>query len=388
MRWRYVIALSIIALMVSLSGLILMQIFAEQKQDALKINMAGMQRMLSQKIALYSEHVRSGENSSLYRSTLSQAVDTLESNHRFLLSDRDSMSAELQRLYFSVETRLDQDVRQYIVDARKVLDGQANNSTFAAFAPINIENLLLRLNSAVTQLELEASQRVERLILLERIILAVTLLVLLIEARFIFYPMEQSIKAKVLELKDSLDKISLLTEKQGELEKLANQDPLTGLHNLKAAVEVLEKKLTHSQLIHKKMALLFLDLDDFKPINDRFGHTAGDHVLVETAKRLSTLLRESDTAFRIGGDEFLVALGDVGSLEHMQQVCDRLLESLNLPHSFQGNQFQVGVSIGCAVFPDHASSFQELKKVADKAMYKAKARGKNNCVVSDAAVKA
>jgi diguanylate cyclase (GGDEF)-like protein len=120
--------------------------------------------------------------------------------------------------------------------------------------------------------------------------------------------------------------------------------------------------------------LLYLDLDGFKPVNDRHGHAAGDAVLKEIARRLSALLRKSDTVARIGGDEFAVILDNPG--DSAERVAEKCREAIGLPLRFEGQDISVGVSIGLALFPIDGLTEEDLLKTADGAMYRVKRAGR------------
>jgi diguanylate cyclase (GGDEF)-like protein len=126
------------------------------------------------------------------------------------------------------------------------------------------------------------------------------------------------------------------------------------------------------------MALLYVDLDDFKSVNDCLGHEGGDAVLREVARRMGACVREMDTVARLGGDEFALILQDVAAREDVEYVADRLVASLTLPVQFRGDMARaVGVSIGISLFPDDGDEPDGLLRKADLAMYRMKGEGKN-----------
>jgi diguanylate cyclase (GGDEF)-like protein len=166
---------------------------------------------------------------------------------------------------------------------------------------------------------------------------------------------------------------SLLTnlrEKEALVSHLAYHDALTGLPNLQLFRDRLSQALHYAQRQDGGLALLYLDLDGFKPVNDRCGHAAGDAVLREVAQRIAGLLRKSDTVARIGGDEFAVILTEPG--EGAAAVAEKCREAICRPVSFEGREVSVGVSIGIAHFPVDGTTEAELLKNADAAMYRAK----------------
>ena len=167
-----------------------------------------------------------------------------------------------------------------------------------------------------------------------------------------------------------------------KLTQLALYDSLTGLPNRTNFFERLEFSLAHARRSNTLVALLFIDLDGFKTINDHMGHAGGDCLLREVGLRLQDCVRESDTVARIGGDEFTVILNNLQNIDEAALVAQKLISVLSQPVRYEENKCcQVGASIGIGIFPDHGQAADELIKVADGAMYRAKASGKNCYVV-------
>ena len=160
---------------------------------------------------------------------------------------------------------------------------------------------------------------------------------------------------------------------------LAHHDPLTGLANRTALDLHLERALSAARRGHSSLCLLFIDLDHFKPVNDRYGHAVGDDLLVEVARRLVATIREADLAARLGGDEFVVLLEDMHRLDDTDRVAHALLAELAQPFVLHGLHLQVTPSIGVACFPRDGEDAGTLLKAADAAMYRAKAR--RSCIV-------
>jgi diguanylate cyclase (GGDEF)-like protein/PAS domain S-box-containing protein len=158
---------------------------------------------------------------------------------------------------------------------------------------------------------------------------------------------------------------------------LAYNDPLTGLANRTSLGPSLEQSVQRTRRRNAKLAVLFMDLDGFKQINDRHGHDAGDALLVEVAERLRANLRASDLVARLGGDEFLVVLEEVHDLAPVEIVARKLQTELRRPFTVSGHEVQVSGSIGISVFPDDAADAGALMKHADTAMYLAKQAGRN-----------
>ncbi|UFS72552.1 diguanylate cyclase [Geomonas sp. RF6] len=172
--------------------------------------------------------------------------------------------------------------------------------------------------------------------------------------------------------------ISELKRLQKELGQMAHSDRLTGLPNRALFFDRLEQALIHARRKRSRFALLFLDLDGFKAINDTHGHQAGDELLQAVAHRLTFCVRESDTVARMGGDEFIIILGDINHWEEPGLVARKVLEAFSSPFHIGEITCTVGVSIGISVFPDDAEDANKLISKADFAMYEAKRSGKNN----------
>jgi diguanylate cyclase (GGDEF)-like protein len=159
--------------------------------------------------------------------------------------------------------------------------------------------------------------------------------------------------------------------------RLANYDSLTGLINRHYFLARLEQVGSEAQRYDKGFALLFIDLDGFKQVNDTLGHDAGDALLQEAAHRLRECVRESDTVARLGGDEFTIIMPNVDEPDAVEVLAKKVLASLGMTFSVRGYDARISASIGMAAFPAHGSDSDTLLKHADRAMYTAKAMGKN-----------
>lgn len=168
-------------------------------------------------------------------------------------------------------------------------------------------------------------------------------------------------------------------EKQAEeqMQRLAHYDMLTGLPNRRLISDRLQQAIATAKRGKAHMALLFLDLDKFKPVNDELGHDVGDLLLKEVAKRLQNCVRQSDTVARLGGDEFVVLLPAIDAQEDAMLVADKILYALNLPFELAGHSIGIAASIGVAAYPEHGTDEKTLTMNADTAMYTAKNSGRN-----------
>jgi len=163
-----------------------------------------------------------------------------------------------------------------------------------------------------------------------------------------------------------------LLQERSDFEYMARHDQLTGLPNRRFFTYQLDLVTRRSNRHGSRFAVLFIDLDKFKEINDVHGHDAGDALLIKVAARLSKRFRSTDSIARWGGDEFAMILEDVGSEDEVQRMAGILREEITRPVDYDGKTLSVGASIGAAVYPDHSEDVEELLTLADKAMYQAK----------------
>ncbi|WP_175834536.1 sensor domain-containing diguanylate cyclase [Burkholderia anthina] len=174
--------------------------------------------------------------------------------------------------------------------------------------------------------------------------------------------------------------VSMLRAKQQELTHLAGHDPLTALPNRLLFMEHLDAAIRHAAAVRQGLAVMFVDLDRFKQINDQHGHAAGDRTLVAVAKRLSQVLRSGDMAARLGGDEFVVLISDLRSSAVIGDIASRIQLVMAEELEFGGRRVAVGASIGVSEYPVDGASAEELLVKADAAMYAAKASAQRVCV--------
>ncbi|AFQ50372.1 diguanylate cyclase domain-containing protein [Burkholderia cepacia] len=174
--------------------------------------------------------------------------------------------------------------------------------------------------------------------------------------------------------------VAMLRAKQLELTHLAGHDPLTGLPNRLLFMERLDAAIRHAAAVREGLAVMFVDLDRFKQINDQHGHAAGDRTLVAVAKRLGLVLRNGDMAARLGGDEFIVLISDVRSPAVIGDIASRIQIVMAEELEFGDRHLAVGASIGVSEYPADGASAEELLVKADAAMYAAKASAQCACV--------
>jgi len=179
-------------------------------------------------------------------------------------------------------------------------------------------------------------------------------------------------------ISDQIAQFVVRQKAEERVRRLAHYDELTGLPNRTMFNERVSHALTRALRTARTLAILFIDLDRFKNINDTLGHEAGDRVLKEVADRLRGCLRESDTVGRLGGDEFVVLIEEPPRPVNAALVAQKILAAMGTPFLVQAQEFHITASIGISTYPDDAADMQTLMKDADIAMYRAKEQGKNN----------
>ena len=166
------------------------------------------------------------------------------------------------------------------------------------------------------------------------------------------------------------------------LEGLALHDELTGLPNRRLLMDRLSLAIAHARRNKGTMAVMYLDLDGFKQVNDNFGHDVGDALLKMIATRLVAAVRQEDTVARIGGDEFVIALWELNNADGAGKLAIKVIQALSQPYNIEGRCVAMTVSIGVAIYPTHGDKVEMLMKSADSALYEAKRAGKNSYCVA------
>jgi diguanylate cyclase (GGDEF)-like protein len=168
------------------------------------------------------------------------------------------------------------------------------------------------------------------------------------------------------------EQVVALERSRAALHVEATHDPLTGLANRRLFYDRLQQAIRHAHRYGGKVGILYVDLDRFKDINDKYGHHVGDAVLTEVAKRLSSSIRDSDTVARLGGDEFVVLLDGVQGREDYLAAAHKIEQALNADRTFYGLELEIAASIGQALYPDDGNDEDSLIRAADAAMYRIK----------------
>ena len=189
------------------------------------------------------------------------------------------------------------------------------------------------------------------------------------------------IKSKQLTIIGVIQDITERKLYEQKIERIAYYDSLTGLPNRKMFEDFFQKESAGAKRQQAKIAILLMDLDGFKRVNDTLGHDAGDFVLQTVGRRMQQTVRTGDTVARLGGDEFIAYLGQLSNEQEAVAVAERILRACNEPMQFAGQETGVGVSIGISFFPADGETLEGLMKQADLAMYFSKQRGKNSISV-------
>ncbi len=177
------------------------------------------------------------------------------------------------------------------------------------------------------------------------------------------------------------DDISELKQKESKLKKMAFYDYLTGLPNRRLFEQQLQQAIVTSDKTGKLTALMVLDGDKFKNINDTLGHDVGDKVIIEFANRLQYSLRSKDTISRIGGDEFTIVIPEIRDLEEVKLIADRILKNIQETMYINGHEVTITASIGIACYPTTTKDMEELFKIADNNLYRSKDHGGNTYTI-------
>lgn len=410
---RYVIALSIIAILSSVAFVILLSALKGSEDTAYVVNISGKQRMLSQTIALDVFRLYQLRNEGYYNdpsitdykikeviARMSKNMAEMESvndrlsnglNSQDLGEPPQKISAELTALYFG-EANLAQQVRDYLAKVRQCIQSDQPSRHDLHQVSMMAPALLANLHHAVELYQKEGEQKLAMIQQVKTYVWLITLFMLLLEVIFIFQPMVRQIiylaRENQLNMKNLEQKVRLRTlnleQSNEKLHKLASLDPLTGLLNRLYLEQNIEKQLVQSKEHHAPFAVFMLDIDHFKQVNDTYGHDAGDFVLVEVAKLLKSLVRQDDTVYRAGGEEFVVLLARI-SLEDAWQKAELIRQTLeNYPLNYNDNLIHKTLSIGV-----YHSSVREMESVKDllmeidAALYKSKNQGRNKVTMVD-----
>jgi diguanylate cyclase (GGDEF)-like protein len=383
----YWAALLIIAAMVMASFLLLQATMATQQDNHTLLDIVSMQKTLSQRIVFLASATGAAarDKQPALVSALKQATREFEANYDLLLketrADPNSQARldprSVESVLFGRPFHLDYFTVGLIANGQRLasaFESQFGNGGYKGGQErVNLDasvaNAALSGYAALGQrINAFADQRSESLLELHRRLFFATIGVIVLVAVFIFRPMSKAILRKTHELIDARNSMAFI----------AVHDGLTGLHNRTFLTDHFDTLLKGSHRRRERLAVIQLDLDRFKQINDTLGHAAGDYVLVITAQRMRDSCRASDLCVRLGGDEFVMILGGAGGTEDINSLARRILTQINEPITFQGATILPGASAGIAVYPIDADNAQDLLVHADLALYSAKRTGGGN----------
>ncbi len=379
--WPYIVGLLVIAGFVIASTFVTYSALSRQEADAAFLEVSAAQSRAARGLADAAslvEDERAGPDTAVQ---MRDAVESLETRQLALQFGNDALglpaptSDALGRLLVEASTSFSHLVQAGnevanalqagIMPSPGALDRvQSASSVFDS-----------RMGSIVFQSQVEAEERVDALKQTQYLLLSATLVLLLLEALFLFRPAVKRIRDRWRE-RDA-EHFSEREIDARRMNYLARYDPLTGLINRTLFADRLQSAVARARRDGGLVALMFLDMDDFKDVNDRYGHAAGDALLRQVAERLVGSVRESDTVARLGGDEFTVILEGGHRVEDAGRVATKILAALSAPHRLGHRELVVTTSIGIAMYPVDGDDADELLKGADIAMYSAKAAGRN-----------
>jgi diguanylate cyclase (GGDEF)-like protein len=381
---RYIVGLALIAVLAIASSLLTNNALSRQSHDAAIVAHASNQAVLSQRIteAAGELHVMAaGADRFEPVDTVGQALDELRRIHVGLqLGDPElglpgGNSLEIAALMATA----DKHFRHVEASARSVeaLARTGNPITGSLVSELEQDADLFEvsMSSVAYRFQAEAEERVEALGRTQYILLSATLVLLLLEGLFLFRPAANAVRTTFARHQE--ERAEERRDSERRLTLLAQYDPLTGLINRTLFADRLERAVARARREGSVMSLMFLDVDHFKAVNDRYGHATGDALLKAVAGRLLNAVRESDTVSRLGGDEFTVILEGNHRVEDAGAVAVKILGAMSEPFNVGHRELYVTASIGIAIYPTDGEDAQELLKDADIAMYSAKAAGRN-----------
>jgi diguanylate cyclase (GGDEF)-like protein len=377
---RYVLALVLIALLAVLSTFTTYQALSAQEKDATVLEYGLRQGYLASRVADLSGQVVDGVSEPI-REEMAAALDEIVRVHdSFVYGDPDldlppMEEAAIVALVDEAAVALDELIERAdraltAVEERgraPASDVEAVQEAAAAYG--------LGMQRVVSAYLRTSSEDVLALEQTEYFLLAATLVLLVLEGLFLFRPAVRNLRQSWTENTEA-HKFERELDQQ-RLSYLARYDALTGLINRTLFSDRLESAVARARRDGSVVALMFLDLDGFKDVNDRLGHAVGDALLRQVAERIVACVRESDTVARLGGDEFTVILEGGQRVEDAGRVATKILRSVADPYRVGGEDIVITTSMGIAAFPLDGETAEDLLKGADIAMYSAKDAGRN-----------
>ena len=382
---RYIVGLAVIAIAAVVSTILTSTALTRQEKDAGVLEVVTQQILLSEAIenaGFDVEATETAEDREKAVTRLDVALIRIRDNHvglRFGSEDLDLPADHSQ----AFNDQFDAQIEPHFITMSRIGDelvasassGERLRPGAASDLARESEEFREGMNGLATLIKDEAQARVGSLRITQLVLLSVMLLLILLEALFLFRPAVRDVR-KEWEQRVA-EHESARAQDQQKLSYLARYDPLTGLINRFLFSDRLESAIMRARRDESLVALMFLDLDDFKAVNDHYGHATGDALLKQVAKRIVSSVRETDSVARIGGDEFTVILESGTRLEDAGQVATKILDAVAEPYLVSNRELRVTASIGIAMYPLDGDSTQALLRDADIAMYSAKAAGAN-----------
>ena len=381
---RYTVALGLVAITVIASTVLTSVALSRQELDAGVIQTASYQIVLSQRItetAITLEGSMTPEVRQTSADLIGQFATELEHNYTGLRAGDATLglpgdnSAAVVELFGVVQPHYE----KIIVQAAAVRASVENGT---ALAPTVIQDLISAaalfetgMGTIAFTFESEAEGRVANLEIIQYALLSATLLLLLLEGLLLFRPAARDVQ-QAWRRRDAEHRTAR-EDDQRRMTYLARFDPLTGLINRFLFGDRLQSAINRARREGGIVALMFLDLDEFKGVNDHYGHAVGDELLKQVAERLGESVRSSDTVARLGGDEFTVILEGSQRVEDAGQVATKIIRTLQDLFQVGPRQLRITASIGISLYPMDGDSAEELLRDADIAMYSAKTAGRN-----------
>ncbi|MCL4431153.1 MAG: diguanylate cyclase [Epsilonproteobacteria bacterium] len=403
---RYALALMLIALLSTGAYYILAFALKTSDYTALIVNKSAKQRMYSQRIASFSQqYYRSTyvkENNferKTIQLTLEEAINEMRQANNALSSGNINqevnvkLSTAMADMYFG-DTNLKKRVDDYLDLAKQLTKAKTQEEALHILDHLLLLSnpLLVDINTAVLQYQKEGEENIANIRYLESLAWIATLFALLMEVIFIFQPMANMIKLFIQNEKSHSERLEQeikirtysLEQANQKLIYNASHDPLTGLNNRFNFERELGNILSNYHLNNVPFSVLMLDIDWFKKINDTYGHQVGDHVLKELSTLLSEAIRTEDSAYRTGGEEFVIILNRISKLDAIKKA-EEIRHSVE-NYTFSCDGYIFNITISCGVYHSQcieAQDVHEVMKLVDDALYKAKHLGRNRIVLGE-----
>lgn len=382
---RYIVGLAVIAVAAVVSTILTSTAIVRQGQDASLLEVVTQQISISESIENAGSDIEATEDPTERDKAVNRLRTPLyqiRSNHeglRYGSIPLDLPSDHSQAFNDQIEA----EVEPHLLELARIAEELIANGSSGAKLRVGAASDLARaseefregMKGLATLIKEEAHARVESLRISQLVLLSLMLMLLILEGLFLFRPAVRDVRREWEQR--AAEHESARAQDQQKLSYLARYDPLTGLINRFLFGDRLESAIARARRDETLVALMFLDLDDFKAVNDHYGHATGDALLKQVAKRIVASVRETDSVGRIGGDEFIVILESAARLEDAGQVASKILDAVSEPYLVGNRELRVTASIGISMYPLDGEDAQALLRDADIAMYSAKAAGAN-----------